>query len=55
MSAKKSKQHVLREWQAALAWHRHMVKLSLRAYEYRRKSESLLAKLCIVNMGKVIK
>ena len=32
-----------------------MVKLSLRALEHRRKNESLLAKLCIVNMRKVIK
>ena len=55
MAAVSTKRRMIHEWQTALAWHLKMVKLSLRALEHRSKNESLLAKLCIINMRKVIK
>ena len=45
----------LKEWLAALAWHRRMISLSLKAHEYRQKGEQLLQKLIIENMRKVMK
>ena len=43
----------LKEWLAALAWHKRMIELSLRAHEHRKKGEQLLQMLILKNMSKV--
>ena len=50
-----AKRECIREWQKALEWHRHMIRLSLRAHDYRQKQEKLLMMLVVQNARKVLK
>ena len=55
MSSVYQKRRFVAKWQEALAWHRHMIRLSIMGHEHRKKQEKLQAMLILANMRKVVK
>ena len=45
----------LARWREGYAWNKHMVQLSLKAHDFRKRGEALMQMLVIANIKKVLK